>query len=149
MFRNQTLLWPQSMALGSALVVLAASASAGTGPARHASKPQVHALKEAAALAHGNAASGARLYQSCMGCHSLGENDVGPRHRGVVGRTAGSVPDYAYSAALKKSGLVWTPANLDKWLTNPQKLVPGTKMYVSIARPQDRADIIAYLAQQK
>ncbi|GEN98178.1 hypothetical protein NSE01_00110 [Novosphingobium sediminis] len=84
-----------------------------------------------------------------MGCHSLGENDVGPRHRGVVGRMAGAVPDYAYSAALRQSGLLWTPANLDKWLTNPQKLVPGAKMYFSVAKPQDRADIIAYLAQQK
>ncbi len=105
--------------------------------------------KPAAAVPGDNAANGARLYQSCMGCHSLGENDVGPRHRGVVGRAAGSVPDYAYSAALRKSGLVWTPANLDKWLTNPQKLVPGTKMYFSVVKPQDRADIIAYLAQQK
>lgn len=97
----------------------------------------------------GNAATGAHLYQSCMGCHSLDENDVGPRHRGVVGRPAGVVPGYAYSPALKRSGLVWTPANLDRWLTDPQKLVPGARMYFSIARPQDRADIIAYLAQQK
>lgn len=84
-----------------------------------------------------------------MGCHSLGDNDVGPRHRGVVGQAAGAVPNYAYSAALRTSGLVWTPANLDKWLTDPQKLVPGTKMYFSVVKPQDREDIIAYLAQQK
>jgi cytochrome c len=98
---------------------------------------------------HGDPAHGQTLYQACMGCHSLDDNDVGPKHRGVVGRKAGSVPDYAYSAALKASGLVWDPANLDRWLTNPQALVPGAKMFFSIADPQSRADVIAYLAQQK
>jgi len=99
-------------------------------------------------LAAGNSATGRMLYQACTGCHSLDDNDVGPKHRGVVGRKAGTVPGYAYSAALKGSGLTWTPANLDRWLTNPQKLVPGAKMYFSIANPKQRADIIAYLAQQ-
>ena len=89
------------------------------------------------------------LYQSCVGCHSLDENDVGPRHRGIVGRAAGSLPDYAYSAALKRSGLIWTPQTLDRWLRDPQKLVPGAKMYFSVAKPKDRADIIAYLGQQR
>lgn len=97
----------------------------------------------------GDPATGQRLYQSCMGCHSLDENDVGPRHRGVVGRPAASVPGYAYSAALRKSGIVWTPRMLDRWLTNPQKLVPGAKMYFSVANPKNRADIIAYLARQR
>jgi cytochrome c len=97
----------------------------------------------------GDAINGAKLYQACMGCHSLDENDVGPKHRGVIGRRAGSVAGYAYSSALKSSAIVWTPTNLDRWLTNPQALVPGTKMYFSIANPQSRADIIAYLAKQK
>lgn len=97
----------------------------------------------------GDPVNGARLYQSCMGCHSLDDNDVGPKHRGVVGRHAGSVPGYSYSPALKRSGLVWTPSNLDRWLTGPQKLVPGAKMFFSIPRAKDRADIIAYLARQK
>jgi cytochrome c len=96
----------------------------------------------------GNPANGSRLYQACMGCHSLDENEVGPRHRGVVGRRAGSVPDYVYSPGLKSSGIVWTPQAIDRWLTNPQKMVPGAKMYFAVAKPQDRADIIAYLAQQ-
>lgn len=97
----------------------------------------------------GNPATGAKLYQACMGCHSINENDVGPKHRGVVGRKAGIVPGYAYSAALKKSGITWTPDMLDRWLSGPQKLVPGAKMFFSIAKPQDRADIIAYLATQR
>jgi cytochrome c len=119
-------------------------AKAATAKPAHGPSPRI----ASAAVLSGDAAAGERLYQACMGCHSLGENDVGPRHRGVVGRKAGTVPDYVYSMALRRSGLVWTSANLDKWLTNPQKLVPGAKMFFSVAKPKDRADIIAYLAQQ-
>ncbi len=84
-----------------------------------------------------------------MGCHSLDDNDVGPAHRGVVGRNAGTVPDYAYSAALKAAGITWTPDMLDRWLAGPQKLVPGAKMYFAVPDAQSRADLIAYLALQK
>jgi hypothetical protein len=66
----------------------------------------VAARKETA----GDFARGMHLYQACMGCHSLDENDVGPRHRGVVGRRAGTVAGYAYSGALCASGLTWTRA---------------------------------------
>ena len=53
------------------------------------------------------------------------------------------------SPALKASGLVWDAATLDRWLTGPPELVPGTKMYFSLSDPQKRADIIAYLQLQK
>lgn len=89
------------------------------------------------------------LYQTCEACHSIEDNDVGPKHRGVVGRRAGSVKDYAYSAALKASGLTWDDATLDAWLSNPSALVPGTKMFFKLDDPQSRADIIAYLKEQK
>jgi cytochrome c len=95
----------------------------------------------------GDPAHGKELYQGCQACHSVDENDLGPRHRGVVGRRAGSVADYTYSAALKDSGLTWDEANLDRWLTNPSALVPGTKMFFKIDDPQARADIIAYLKE--
>jgi cytochrome c len=111
------------------MVVPLAALAAGGGPA-------------------GDPGRGKSAYGGCQGCHSLDENDVGPRHRGVVGRKAGSVPGYAYSAALKGSNIVWTPANLDRWLQGPQKMVPGSKMYFSVQDAQRRADIIAYLAQQ-
>ena len=97
----------------------------------------------------GDPAHGKTVYQVCMGCHSLDEDDVGPRHRGVVGRTAGSVSGYAYSPALKNSQIVWDRDNLDRWLTNPQALVPGAKMFFAMPNPQDRADVIAYLAEQR
>ena len=74
---------------------------------------------------------------------------MGPRHRGVVGRRAGSLEDYSYSAALKGSGLTWDEATLDRWLTNPSALVPGTKMFFKIDDAQSRADIIAFLKEQK
>jgi cytochrome c len=67
----------------------------------------------------------------------------------VVGRHAASIADYAYSPALKNSGLTWDEATLNRWLINPSALVPGTKMFFKIDDAQSRADIIAYLKEQK
>jgi cytochrome c len=97
----------------------------------------------------GDPGRGKNLYQGCQGCHSIEDNELGPRHRGVVGRHAGSVEDYNYSQALKNSGLTWDAATLDRWLSNPSALVPGTKMFFRLDDPQARADIIAYLGQLK
>ena len=120
-----------ALALSAAVLVLAtASVYANTTPEKPA----------------GDATHGKTLYQICMGCHSLDEDDVGPRHRGVVGRVAGTVPGYAYSPALKNSHIVWDRDSLDRWLTNPQGLVPGAKMFFAMPSAQDRADVIAYLA---
>jgi cytochrome c len=83
-----------------------------------------------------------------MICHSLDKNEIGPRHRNVFGSKAGSVPDYDYSAALKASGIVWNETTLDKWLTDPQAFVPGTKMTFSVDVAQDRADVIAFLKEK-
>ncbi|HET7884712.1 MAG TPA: cytochrome c family protein [Bradyrhizobium sp.] len=97
----------------------------------------------------GDPSRGEVLYQGCMDCHSIDKDDVGPRHRGVVGRRAGSIAGYDYSKALKNSGLTWDEATLDRWLIDPSALVPGTKMFYEVEKPQDRADLIAYLKQQK
>ena len=102
-----------------------------------------------AAMATGDPVRGKALYQGCAACHSIDENDLGPLHRGVVGRRAGSIADYSYSPALKGSGLTWDEATLDKWLTNPSALVPGTKMYFKLDAAQDRADVISYLESLK
>lgn len=94
----------------------------------------------------GDPAAGRVAYESkCGGCHSLDANRIGPLHRGVVERAPGAIRGYAYSAALKKLGGVWTPARLELWLTNPQKLAPGSKMYLSVSDPIERHNIIAYL----
>jgi cytochrome c len=100
------------------------------------------------AYAEGDADRGAQLYRGCEDCHSIEKNEVGPKHQGVVGRTAGSVPDFNYSPALKNSNVVWTEDNLDKWLTNPQAFVPGARMFYKVNKAQDRADLIAFLKER-
>ena len=101
-----------------------------------------------AAAAEGNAARGERLYDRCAACHALAQDRVGPRHCGLLGRRAGSVPGFDYSPAMKKSGIVWTARSLDRFLAAPTKVVPGTTMtYAGVAAPQERADLIAYLAE--
>lgn len=94
----------------------------------------------------GDAVRGQALYESrCAGCHSIDSNRVGPAHRGVFGRRAGSVPGYEYSTALKQSKLVWTKHNLERWLANPENTIPGQKMGYRVEDAQDRADLIAFL----
>ena len=100
------------------------------------------------ANAAGDAARGETLYKDCQLCHSIETNGVGPMHKGVVGRAAGSVPGYDYSAALRNAKIVWTEENLDKWLTDPEGVIPGTKMFFAVDNPQDRADLIAFLKER-
>jgi cytochrome c len=98
----------------------------------------------------GAALRGQALYDSrCFGCHSEDANRVGPMHRGVFGRKAGGVADFMYSKALEKSSVVWSANTLDAWLKNPQALIPGQAMNVSVPNAQDRADIVAYLMSLK
>lgn len=93
-----------------------------------------------------DALPGATLYKTkCTTCHSLDANKIGPAHRGVFGRAAGTAPGYNYSAALKGSGIVWNATTLDQWLQGPQKMVKGAKMFLVVPNPADRAAIIAYL----
>ena len=95
----------------------------------------------------GDPVRGQTLYQSrCMACHSLDHSRIGPAHRGVFDRLAGSVPGFDYSSALKHSGVRWTAANLNRWLTNPEAFIPGNKMGYEVPDPVDRRDIIAFLA---
>jgi cytochrome c len=101
------------------------------------------------AAAAGDAMHGQELYTArCAACHSLDHNGAGPAHRGVYGRKAGSAPDYAYSAALKASNVVWTDKTLAQWLANPEKFIPSQKMGISVPNALERADLIAYLKQQ-
>lgn len=95
----------------------------------------------------GDATRGETLYVArCGACHSLTENGAGPSHREVFGRRAATQSGFDYSAALQKSGLVWTVEALDRWLRDPNALVPGNAMRVQLANdPIDRADLIAFL----
>lgn len=95
-----------------------------------------------------DAARGELLYTRCMACHALAFDRVGPRHCGLFGRRAGSLPGYAYSAAMKGAGVVWNEATLDRFLTRPLKMVPGSSMtYDGVADATERADLIAFLKQ--
>ena len=107
----------------------------------------VFAATPAAALASGDPVAGKALYQAkCGGCHSLDTNRIGPAHRGVIGRRVATAPGFAYSPAIKKLAGVWTPDRVDMWLQGPQKVAPGTKMFLVVSDTVQRADIIAFLA---
>ncbi|WP_194150944.1 c-type cytochrome [Sphingomonas glacialis] len=98
------------------------------------------------------APAGATVYQQrCSLCHSVvpDKNGVAPSLAGVVGRKAGSLAKFSYSPALKASGIVWTPAQLDTYLANPQKAVPGSRMPLALGDPALRKAVIAYLATLK
>ena len=103
-------------------------------------------LGAASAAEDADVARGERLYGTrCGGCHSVDRNRVGPLHRGVVGRVAGSVDGFRYTPALQASGLVWDAATLDQWLQGPTALVPGTSMGQRLPRATDRRDVIGFL----
>jgi len=114
--------------------------------------PEVAAVPGAAAVSYasliGDAAHGEKVFTQCKACHVAepGVNRIGPSLWGVVGRRAGSIEGYNYSAANKNSGLMWSDNQLYSYLEAPRKVVPGTKMsFAGLKNPQDRADLIAYL----
>jgi cytochrome c len=96
--------------------------------------------------ADGDAAKGKDLYSlRCAACHSVDYNGAGPAHAGVFGRKAGSVPNFSYSPALKSSSILWSSDTLNQWLADPEKLIPGQKMWIAVPGASDRLDLIAYL----
>jgi nitrite reductase (NO-forming) len=104
---------------------------------------------QTAAGGGGDREQGRQVYRKCQACHSLeaGKNSVGPTLAGIIGKKAASDPDYAYSPALRASGLTWDVATLNQYLLDPQKLVPGNKMpFPGLKTENERRDVIAYLA---
>jgi len=103
----------------------------------------------------GNAASGKELFvaSACSTCHGVtreGDSTLGPNLVGVVGRKAGTTKSLlGPSENLKKYGVIWNTETLDEFLTNPSAKVPGTAMIGMLVDPQQRADVIAYLATLK
>jgi cytochrome c len=94
----------------------------------------------------GDAARGEAIYGRCQACHALAYDRTGPRHCGLFGRRAGSVPGFTYSPAMARSKIVWNEKTLDRFLANPTAMVPGTAMgYAGITDAQERADLIAWL----
>lgn len=115
------------------------------------------AVQAAPALAAGDAAKGKADFAQCAICHQVGPGAktlVGPELNGVVGRKAASIADFTYSPGMKKlgdSGFIWTEENIDKWISNPKAMIPDSPMalaFPGVPKPEDRADIIAYLKTQ-
>jgi cytochrome c len=103
-----------------------------------------------------NAEAGRTVYNQCRACHTIeagGRNGVGPNLHAVVGRRAGAVEGFRYSAPMRtaaEGGLTWTPENLDRYLTNPKDLVPaGSMAFAGLRNEQQRKDLIAWLGTQR
>jgi cytochrome c len=106
-------------------------------------------LQTLAAMQTGDATRGKMVFEHrCTGCHAMDTNREGPQLRTVYGRKAGSVSGFKYSEALLSSGLTWTPATLDRWLADPDAMVPGNNMSFQTPKAADRNDIIAYFEQE-
>jgi cytochrome c len=117
--------------------------------------------------AGGDAAAGEQVFKKCMTCHRVGagaKNGVGPQQNGVIGRTAGTVPGYAYSPINKaagEAGLTWTEANVFAYLSDPNAFLKKfltekgkdsggtTKMAFKLTSEKERRDVIAYLKTQQ
>ncbi|MEM8549003.1 MAG: c-type cytochrome [Pseudomonadota bacterium] len=98
------------------------------------------------------AARGKRLFAECQVCHQVGpnaRNGAGPGLYRLLGRPAGQVPGFAYSAALKGADFTWTPSAFDAWIAAPWRFLPGTNMqYGGLSKPEDRLALLAYLEAQ-
>ena len=108
-------------------------------------------MSSAGAAAQPAAAGAATFKQRCMMCHTItpgAKGTAGPNLSGVGNRPAASTA-FAYSPALKQSKVKWTAENLDKFLTAPSKMVPGTRMFVGIPDPKKRAEVVDYLLSLK
>lgn len=126
----------------------APDASAAATPAPDGAIVPAAAGGEDYAAFTGDATAGKRVFVKCLACHVVaeGQNRVGPSLYGIIGRPAGSIAGFNYSAANKNSGITWTEQVMFEYLKNPQAYIPGTKMvFPGLPSGQDRADVIAYL----
>lgn len=177
MFNTMTITKAAGALIGSLLFLLLVSWGASSlyhiGPTGHLAEGESHpqaytipvedsgagqedAVEEevdfAALMASADPAAGERVFGKCRACHKLdGTNGTGPHLDGVVGRAVAST-DFSYSDAMVAHAAeapVWDAEALQHFLENPKADVPGTKMvFAGLARPQERADLIAYLETQ-
>lgn len=133
------------------LAALAACGNTGDDPRRSEARSRAPLAER---LASADATQGKRRFRECAACHTVargGGDRNGPNLHGVIGRQiASGSRRFGYTAGLEAAGGTWTPERLDAWIANPQRFAPGTSMaYPGMANGVDRADLIAYLAQQK
>ncbi|QPQ54810.1 cytochrome c family protein [Allosphingosinicella flava] len=153
--------------LGAGIVALGASIV--TGEVFHSERPEkmgypIEGVVEEGAgggeaeqpiafyLASADPAAGANVFKKCAACHNAekgGPNALGPNLWGTMGKPHGHVPGFAYSDALKSVPGVWDWDSMNAWLKSPKSYAPGTKMtFAGLSKPEDRANLIAYLNQQ-
>jgi cytochrome c len=108
---------------------------------------QLPAAYQAADLSNGEA-----KFAVCRSCHTTspgGDDMTGPNLWGIFGRKAGSKPGFTYSDDLKNAGWTWDADHIDKWITNPRTVLPGTKMtFIGMPDANDRRDVVAFLKVQ-
>jgi cytochrome c len=106
-------------------------------------------LAAPAAQASDPLAAGRAAFQRCANCHQVGpgaRSNFGPQLNGIIGRRAGSAPDFAYSPAMKKAGFVWDEKRLAAFLRDPDAVVPGNRMrFWGLRSERQIADLLAYL----
>lgn len=142
--------------LGMGMLMTACGEQISSAPAASASMPVAAGAVAAedinVLLATADPAKGQIVFLQCRACHSLeaaGPSKVGPNLHGVIGRKAGLAPGFAYSDAITASGVVWSADTLDKFLIRPSDFITGTRMvFVGLRKPEDRANVIAYLRQE-
>ena len=109
-------------------------------------------VSSAASAAEGDPAAGKRVFNQCQACHTVvkGKNGLGPSLNGVIGRKVGTADGFKnYSPSMQKSDVVWSEENLDKYLADPKGFIPGNRMiFVGLKKPEDRANVIAFIKQQ-
>ncbi|MEM9750206.1 MAG: cytochrome c family protein [Pseudomonadota bacterium] len=139
-------------AVEAAAGAVGAAGAAATGAVQAAASAFSNSFTTASGdTISGDTAAGAKVFNRCRACHVIeeGENRQGPSLHGVIGRTAGAIEDFRYSDANANSGVTWDEATLFEYLENPRTFMPGTRMaFAGLRNPQDRADVIAYIAQE-
>lgn len=141
--------------------LIALSACGGEAPADEApasgtsdeaaTTPEAAPVEVAYADLTGDAAKGEVVFGQCRACHMVepDKNGMGPTLHGIVGRPAGAIEGFTYSDANKNAGITWDAETLYAYLENPREYLPGNRMaFPGLKDPQDRADVIAYLATQ-
>jgi len=136
--------YPFALGASAVIVALTMGAAHAAPPA-----PAPTVIKDATgAKFTGDATAGEKAYRTCVACHKIevGKNGIGPSLHGVSGRKAGSLAGYNFSGPMKNSKLTWDDQTFSDYLENPRKKIPGTKMtYAGMRKPQDRANVIAYI----
>jgi len=135
---------PEKSAYQVSSITTVASNSSGEASSTNSESGNIIAL-----FASTNAAEGAKVFKKCAACHSIAEggaNKIGPALWGVLGRTAGSLPDYKYSKAMAAYGKNWSFEEMNGFLIKPKEWIKGTKMaFAGLKDAKERAAVILYM----